>query len=91
MRHSFTYSMLTTFLISLFGYYGWETFTVFWILLITHFIIDKCTIVLWWMKNVKRIPEILFKDLWWMNIAIDQWLHLWVNLIICVVYFYLFK
>ena len=83
--HSWIYSMLATLLVSLFGYMGWETFTIFWILLITHFIIDKRTIVIWWMKYVKRIPEKSIKELWWMNIAIDQWLHLWVNLIICII------
>lgn len=83
--HSWAYSMLATFLVSLFGYMGWETFIIFWILFITHFIIDKRTIVMWWMKYIKRIPEKSIKELWWMNIAIDQWLHLWVNLIICVI------
>jgi len=89
LRHAATYTLLTIMLLDVFSYPDNKLIVISWVLLITHFIIDKRTIVTWWIKYVKRIPKCEIPNFWWMNIAIDQWLHMWVNLILCVIVTYM--
>jgi len=40
------------------------------------------------MKKVKMIGDREMDSLWWMQIKIDQWLHMIVNFLLAVVSYY---
>lgn len=85
--HAFKYATLTFVLILLFGY-SFQTSAMVWsFLFTTHFVIDDRRLVLWIMR-AKGIEDQDMKSMWWMQIAIDQWLHMIVNLILSVLTYY---
>ncbi len=83
--HSLIYATLSTLTLTLFGYSEMTLIWTYLALLISHFFIDDRKLVVWLMVNVKRIPREDIPGLWWMNIGIDQWLHIIVIFIISVV------
>ena len=83
-KHALIYTTCSLIFLSLFSYPAYVVFSIGIILFVSHEIIDSRKPVIWWMIHIKRIPKENVKDLWWLNIAIDQIFHSIVNFVIAV-------
>ena len=88
LLHSLIYSLASLQLMiwSAPGPYMWVIFTI---LLISHFIIDQRGIVKWWMRVIKQISREQVNNprlTGWLQIGIDQWMHVFVIYIISLVF-----
>ena len=86
-KHSATYAIMSGLLVFfMFSIPFTRVIGLTMVLFSTHFLIDDRVFVKWWMTKIKEIPSENLKDLWWMNIAIDQIFHIWVIFILAVTF-----
>lgn len=81
LRHCTIYTLI----LSLLAYYliGFFSWTAIFILLISHIIIDKRGILIWWAKNVKKMTDIKSSSSQTVLMELDQTFHYIILLIIC--------